>query len=62
MRERGITEDQIRTALRARPDVISSTDSLCYRHTFDDGRTLKVWVKPGMTEPRIIKSAAWEGE
>lgn len=61
MVERGITEEQVRAALSTRPEINTSSDSLCYRYAFPDGRTLKVWTQPGTKEPRVIKSAAWEG-
>ena len=63
MREREIIEEQVMMTLNSvHPSVSGTTGSLCYRHTFEDGRTLKVWVKACTHTPRVIKSAAWEGD
>lgn len=66
MELRGVTREQVLEAIN-HPDgglaeVAQTTGSLCYRHTYPSGRTLKVWVVPGTRGPRTIKSAAWEGE
>ncbi len=64
MKRRRITSEQVLTALNAPelPEVSRTTGSLCHRHTYPDGRILKVWVSPGTRGPRSIKSTAWEGE
>lgn len=63
MRSRGIQQEEVLKALgRASPTVSHTTGSLCYRQVLDDGRTLKVWVRASTHKPRIIVSAAWEGD
>ena len=64
MRERRVTREQVLDALSSQdlPQVSKTTGNLCYRHTYADGRTLKVVVKAGLSTPRIIKTTAWEGE
>lgn len=64
MARRRITDEQVLDVLSSGvlPRVSETTGSLCYRHTYSNGRTLKVWVKASTHTPRMITSAAWEGE
>ncbi len=62
MQQRGISADQVQKTLDQGMLEVASPVSLCYRFTFDDGRTLKVWTVVGTKEPRTVKSAAWEDE
>jgi hypothetical protein len=64
MQRRQVSRGQVLDALSSAslPGVSNTTGSLCYRHTYPDGRTLKVWVKASTHTPRTITSAAWEGE
>jgi hypothetical protein len=62
MDERDVTDEQVQQALDHGKATVGGPQSLCYRFTFEDGRTLKVWTVPGTKEPRVVKSTAWEDE
>lgn len=64
MRRRGVTTEQVLDALNdpRLAQVSATTGNLCRRHTYPDGRTLKVWVTPGTRGKPTITSTAWEGE